>query len=53
MSDRDVVIREAASEDIPAMLRLWRVFWSPQPYESHLPAKIESEPDLVLVAECI
>ena len=28
------------------------MFWSPQPYESHLPAKIETDSDLVPVAEC-
>jgi ribosomal protein S18 acetylase RimI-like enzyme len=51
MAGSDAVIREARQGDTPAMLQLWRTFWSPQPYESHLPAKIESDPDLVLVAE--
>ena len=51
MTRSDALIREAEPDDATAMQCLWRTFWSPQPYESHLPAKIESDPDLVLVAE--
>ena len=51
MSKGDALIREARPDAASAMLRLWRTFWEPQPYESHLPAKIESDPDLVPVAE--
>ncbi|MHC4479622.1 MAG: GNAT family N-acetyltransferase [Planctomycetota bacterium] len=51
MTEGDALVREARPDDASAMLRLWRLFWSPQPYESHLPEKIESDPDLVLVAE--
>jgi len=46
-----VVIRNASGDDIPAMLSLWRQFWKPQEYEANLKAKIERDPDLVLVAE--
>lgn len=44
-------IREASIQDIPQMLALWRRFWSPQTYEDNLQRKIETDPDLVLVAE--
>jgi ribosomal protein S18 acetylase RimI-like enzyme len=47
----ELVVREAKLADIAAMLALWRRFWPPQPYESHLPDKIQSDADLVLVAE--
>ena len=46
-----MVIRSARPEDIPAVLELWRQFWTPQPFESNLWNKIEKEPDMVLVAE--
>lgn len=44
-------VREALIHDIPPMLALWRMFWPPQPYEHNLKHKIETDPDLVLVAE--
>lgn len=49
--DLPMMVRSATQEDIPAMLQLWRQFWTTQPYEANLPMKIEKEPDLVLVAE--
>jgi len=33
------------------MLALWRCFWPPQSYEQNLASKIETDPDLVIVAE--
>ena len=44
-------IREASVNDIPQMLALWRNFWPPQGYEHHLKRKIETDNELVLVAE--
>ena len=43
-------IRHAALADIPQMLELWRHFWPPQSYEQNLSVKINTDPDLVLVA---
>ncbi len=46
-----MTVRNATGADAEGMLGLWRSFWKPQPYEANLPRKIETEPDLVLVAE--
>lgn len=46
-----MIVRSARPEDIPAVLELWRQFWTPQPFESNLQRKIEKEPDLVVVVE--
>ena len=46
-----MILREASKSDIPQMLALWRSFWPPQPYEQNLERKIETDRDLVLIAE--
>ena len=46
-----IVYRNAATDDTPNKLRLWREFWPEQPYESNLKRKIELDTDLVYVAE--
>lgn len=47
----ELTYRNAALIDIPAILDLWRLHWRPQPYEGNLPAKIEMDPGLVILAE--
>jgi ribosomal protein S18 acetylase RimI-like enzyme len=48
----EVSYRNGAVADIPAILALWRHFWQPQAYETNLRHKLETEPDLIYVAEC-
>ena len=47
----DVAYRRATQADVTAMLSLWRLFWRPQPYEVNLGKKIQTDPDLVWIAE--
>jgi len=47
-----ITYRNATVEDIEQMVQLWREFWPDRPsYEARLRPKIESDPDLVIIAE--
>ena len=47
----EATYRNATAADAAGIRALWREFWSEQPYEVNLEAKIRSDPDLVIVAE--
>ncbi|MHB1465245.1 MAG: hypothetical protein ACYCXU_09060 [Thermoleophilia bacterium] len=49
---QQVTYRQATIEDAESMTRLWRQFWpEPPTYEARLQTKIESDSDLIVVAE--
>lgn len=46
-----VVYRNATMDDVTGMHDLWHQIWPSQLYEKSLPAKIQMDPELVLLAE--